>query len=238
MRPPLLYLVSLSGIICLVACQNNAEPDQLTVVQGTVTSADSGRPLAGVLLAVQSYAISFNGHSKDIALTGDSVRSDAQGHYQLGFRNRKGLYYGISLDPEMPGRVHPGRYAFYTSSAAGYSQFLGPGSRDLTLGQTNTADFAPDVLNVVAIRIRNRSTRYRWLNFGNRYLNGTSLDTLAHFYTYYPSQPATKLSFQYFNYNLAAPYAQVLNDTTVVVQVLNPAARYPDTLHATLTFVR
>lgn len=78
-----------------------------------------------------------------------------------------------------------------------------------------------------------------WLEFSHLYFNGTRLDdTLAYVYTYYPAQPATKLAFYYFNYNPASPYAQPLNDTLVAVRVQNPAARYPDTLRATLTFVR
>lgn len=228
----------LLGFAGLVACENSAPADQLTVVQGAVTSAETGRPLPGVLLAIESYARSINGSTTDTRLTGDSVRTDARGSYHLGFRNSRGRYYAISFDPQIPGQPHRSRYALYSVYPKYTAPSLGPDEQELTIGQTNTADFAPDVLNLVAVRIRNRSTRYRWLAFGNRYLNGTRLDTLAYYYTYYPSQPATQLAFKYFNYNLAVPYAQVLNDTTVALRVQNPAARYPDTLRATLTFVR
>lgn len=236
--PLLRWLLLAAGLPGLAACDNNVPAGQLTVVQGTVTNAETGQPLPGVLLAVQSYSHSFNGHSTDEQLTGDSARTDAQGKYQLSFYNTKGRYYTISFNPEVPGKPYSPHYALRSHPVNTTSPSSIPDAQDLTLGQTNTADFAPDVLNVVAIRIHNRNTHYRWLQLGYLYLNGTHLDTLAHYYTYYPSQPAPKLAFKYFNYNLASPYAQILNDTTVAVRVQNPAARYPDTLRATLTLVR
>lgn len=53
----LLPAACLFCLTCLVACENNAPADQLTVVQGTVSSADTGRPLPGVLLTAGAFGL-------------------------------------------------------------------------------------------------------------------------------------------------------------------------------------
>lgn len=76
-------------VILLTACASPATPEQLTVVEGTVTSAANGRPLPGVLLAVESFARRFFGPmtftTTGDSVTGDSVRTNAQGGYRLPF---------------------------------------------------------------------------------------------------------------------------------------------------------
>lgn len=95
MRLALLFATNLLSLVCLVTCQNDAPANQFTVVQGSVSSADTGRPLAGVPLAVLSFSHRANEYATDERLTGDLVRTDAQGNYQLSFRNTKGRVVGI-----------------------------------------------------------------------------------------------------------------------------------------------
>jgi hypothetical protein len=56
LRVGVLAATSLLCLTLVTACENNAPADQLTVVQGTVTSADTGRPLPGVLMGVESFS--------------------------------------------------------------------------------------------------------------------------------------------------------------------------------------
>lgn len=223
MRLLLLSSVSFFCLTCLVACQNTAAPDQLTVVQGTVTSADSGRPLGRVLLAIESYRKGFPSYT-NFELTGDSTRTDAQGRYQLSFRNKKGLYYRVVADPldwNKPSQTP--RLAFETNLTNG----------EITVGKTNTVDFKPNELRTVAVRIRNRNTGYQRLDFGSLWLRGSNLDTLAYLRNFY--LPASGVKFYYYKLDAAK---QVTKDTAVALAVQNPAALPPDTVRATLTFGR
>ncbi len=217
-------------LTCLVACQNNAPADQLTVVQGTVTSADSGRPLPGVLMAVQPYAKGLTSGPL-FRFAGDSVRTDAQGKYRLQFYNKKGLYYAIGLEPFIDGVNYEPRY-FFAAGINGYA-YLGFDRQDLTLGRTNTVDFKPNELRTVAVRIRNRNTGYQRLEFDNHTLHGNNLDTLAYLRNFY--LPATGINFRYYNVNAVGTQGK---DTAATLVLLNPTALPPDTLRATLTFVR
>jgi len=232
MRLLLLSSVSAFSLTCLVACQNTADPDQLTVVQGTVTSADSGRPLAGVLMTIESFGRGFYGATGFMA-TGDSVRTDAQGKYQLSFRNKKGLYYAVSVDNLPYANTFYLKYQFVTNQNSGNVATVGPGTYELTLGQANTVDFKPNELRTVAVRIRNRNTGYQRLDFNYRNLHGNSLDTLAYIGSFY--LPPTGVKFRYYSMNAAGT---IIKDTAVALAVQNPAALPPDTVRATLTFVR
>lgn len=227
----LLAAVSFFSLTCLVACENNAPPDQLTVVQGTVTSADNGRPLAGVLMTIGSFQRGLFGKPFPVA-TGDSVRTNAQGKYELGFRNSKGLYYAVTLE-----RYRNAKYAglprFTFDDNQPLDPLLSPGSREVTVGKTNTFDFKPSELRTIAVRIRNRNTGYQQLNFDYRTLRGNSLDTLAYLRGFY--LPPTGVKFRYYNVNAAN---QLTKDTLVTLVIQNPTALAPDTLRATLTFVR
>lgn len=223
MRLLLLGSVSAFCLTCLVACQNTAAPDQLTVVQGTVTSADSGRPLGGVLLAIESYRKGFPNYT-NFEYIGDSTRTDAQGKYQLSFRNKKGLYYRVVPDPlDYNKPSQRPRLAFETN----------PSSGEVMVGQTNTVDFKPNELRTVAVRIRNRNTGYPQLDFNYQTLRGNNLDTTAYLRGYY--LPPTGVKFRYYQRNTAG---QITKDTAVALVVQNPAALPPDTVRATLTFVR
>lgn len=237
LMPPVYLLrcgaLAATSVLCLTlltACENNAPADQLTVVEGTVTDAAGGRPLPGVLLAIESFSRGL-GHWSFTA-TGDSVRTDAQGKYTLHFTNRKGLYYAVSLEPYLPTTSYKlPRYVFITNDMG--SGPLGSNQRELTLGKTNAFDFQPDVLRTLAVRIRNRNTRYQRLEWNYGYLHGNNLDTTAYLPNYY--LPTTGAKFRYFRYNAAGVSVK---DTAVTLAVQNPGAQYPDTVRATLTFIR
>jgi len=231
MRFALLFVTSIFCLTCLVACENNAPADQLTVVNGTVTSADTGRPLAGVLMTIGAFQRGLLGRPYPVP-TGDSARTNAQGKYELGFRNKKGLYYAITLarysKADYSGAL---RYTFDDKQPA--DQLLGAGSWEVTVGKTNTVDFKPSELRTVAVRIRNRNTGYQRLDVDYRTLRGNKLDTLAYLRSFY--LPAAGVKYRYYNVNAAG---QLTKDTLMALVVQNPAAPAPDTLRATLTFVR
>ena len=227
----LLPAIGLFCLTCLVACRNYESADQLTVVQGTVTSYETGRPLPGVLLAMYGYENSFSGWV-NANLTSDSVRTDAQGHYQLSFRNRKGLFYAVVLAPhrfDLPSP--PPRLAFAADQPV--DNFEGSGGVPVVIGRTNAVDFRPNELRTVAVRIHNRNTGYQRLDLFNRRLRGTGLDTLVYASGLY--LPPTGVKVHYYKLDAAK---QVTKDTLVALVLQNPAALPPDTLRATLTFVR
>jgi hypothetical protein len=227
----LLAAVCLFCLTCLVACENNAPADQLTVVQGTVTSADTGRPLPGVLMTIGAFQRGVFGKPYPVP-TGDSVRTDTQGKYTLGFRNTKGLYYAISLESYKNSRYSgPLRFTFDANQPV--DPLLGVSSREVTVGKTNTVDFKPSELRTVAVRIRNRNTGYQRLDFDYRTVRGNNLDTLAYLRSFY--LPATGVKYRYYNVNATN---QLTKDTLVALVIQNPASLAPDTLRATLTFVR
>jgi hypothetical protein len=195
-----------------------------------VTSAANGRPLPGVLMAIESFTKGYNFWSFNA--TGDSVRTDAQGKYTLHFYNKKGLYYAVGCEPYLPTTAYrPSRYAFITNDMG--SGPIGSNQRELTLGKTNVFDFKPDELRTLAVRIRNRNTRYQRLEWSYGYLHGLTLDTTAYLRNVY--LPPTGLKGRYLKYTPAGVYVK---DTTVAMVVLNPTSLYPDTVRATLTFIR
>ena len=230
LRGGVLAATSLLCLTLLTACENNAPADQLTVVEGTVTNAANGRPLPGVLLGIESFSKGFSFWSFNA--TGDSVRTDAQGKYTLHFYNKKGLYYAVSLEPYTATTAYRrSRYAFITNDMG--SGPIGSNQRELTLGKTNVFDFKPDELRTLAVRIRNRNTRYQRLEWGYGYLHGNTLDTTAYLPNVYLDP--TGLKARYFK---LTPTGAPLKDTTVAMVILNPTSMYPDTVRATLTFVR
>ena len=229
-RHLLLPAVCLFCLTCLVACKNYESANQLTVVQGTVTSYETGRPLPGVLMATVSFENGFSGRIGE-ALSGDSARTDAQGHYQFSFRNKKSQFYAIALAPHLDPPYPPRRLAFVANQPV--SDFAGSGGLSVEIGRTNTVDFKPNELRTVAVRIHNRNTGYQRLEFGHGVLHGNNLDTLAYFTDFYLTTQVAK--FRYYNLN-AAGY--IGKDTAVALVVQNPTALPPDTLRATLTFVR
>jgi hypothetical protein len=226
----LLAAVCLFCLTCLVACENNAPADQLTVVQGTVTSADTGRPLHGVLMAVQPYSKGLT-NGPLFRFAGDSVRTDVQGKYRLQFYNKKGLYYAISLEPFIDGVSYEPHYLFAAGSNG--ASYLGFNSQDIALGRLNTVDFKPNELRTVAVRVRNSNTGYQRLDLNYRTLRGNNLDTLVYLHGFY--LPATGVKVHYYS---ASATGTIVKDTAVALVVLNPAALPPDTLRATLTFIR
>jgi hypothetical protein len=230
LRAGVLAATSLLCLTLLTACENNAPADQLTVVEGTVTNATNGRPLPGVLMAIESFSKGFSFWS--FKTTGDSVRTDAQGKYTLHFYNKKGLYYAVSLEPYIPNKytAFP-RYVFATNNVGGGP--INVNQRELTLSKTNTVDFKPDELRTLAVRIRNRNTRYQRLEWDYSYLHGLNLDTTAYRRNVYLGPAGLK--GRYLRYNSAGAYVK---DTSVAMVILNPASVYPDTVRATLTIIR
>jgi hypothetical protein len=230
LRCGVLAATSLLCLTLLTACENNAPADQLTVVEGTVTSAASGRPLPDVLMAIESFSKGYSFWKFDA--TGDSVRTDAQGKYTLHFYNKKGLYYAVSLEPYTATTAYRrSRYAFITNDLG--SGPINSNQRELTLGKTNIFDFKPDELRTMAVRIRNRNTRYQRLEWNYGYLHGNTLDTTAYLHNYYLDPAGLKA--RYLRYSPAGAYVK---DTAVALVVQNPASYYPDTVRATLTFIR
>jgi len=231
MRFILLFLTSGFCLTCLVACENNAPADQLTVVQGTVTSAATGRPVPGVLMSVGKFQRGLIGRPYPVP-TGDSIRTNAQGKYELGFRNTKGLYYAITLETYTKANYSGVRRYTFDDSQPG-DQLLGPGSREITVGKTNTVDFRPSELRTIAVRIRSRNTGYQRLSFDYQTLRGNNLDTLAYLRGFY--LPPAGVKFHYYN---SSATGALEKDTAVALVIQNPTAPLPDTLRATLTFVR
>jgi hypothetical protein len=124
-----------------------APPDsgRFATVRGTVRLARSGRPLAGVLLIVQSCSFGYFG-AIGFAFTGDSTRTDAQGRYELRFRLQEegGIGYVVKFDPEMGRRGNgPSRYVFHGSSGLVSSQDQ-PDRRFINPDKVDTVNFRPD----------------------------------------------------------------------------------------------
>jgi hypothetical protein len=123
-----------------------APPDsgRYTTVRGTVRLAQSGRPLAGVLLAIESCSFGTLG-AIGFAFTGDSTRTDAQGRYELRFRLQEegGRGYVVRFDPVM-GRIgRPSRFIFNTNAEI-FGPDRMPNSRIIRPDTVTTANFAPD----------------------------------------------------------------------------------------------
>ncbi len=113
------------------------------IVRGTVHLARTNRPLAGVLLIVNSCSFGYFG-AWDFRFTGDSVRTDRQGRYELRFYSQEGRGYAVLFDPAMGRRGNqPSRYVFHTSSGLASTEDR-PDRRLLKSGKVNTVDFAPD----------------------------------------------------------------------------------------------
>jgi len=180
-------------------------------------------------MGIEGYSNGFSGRLW--SSTPDTVSTNAQGKYQLRFYNKKGLYYSVCLNPYVPSLSSSfPRFAVAPGNGTG----RGGNQRDLTLGRSNTVDFQALELGTVAVRIRNRNTGYQQLYLDYRNLRGDKLDTTAYLRGYYHF-PSTSLTF---SYRKISPTGAFLKDTSVAAVILNPTARPPDTLRATLTFVR
>jgi hypothetical protein len=204
---------------------NDAPANQLTVVQGTVTNAETNEPIPGMLLVVRSQEGSSSDNSTPAT---DSVRTDARGKYRMSFRNQKGFYYAVSVDyPPATRSSPPARYWFADPN---YSA----NNRGLKLGRLNTCDFRPGELHTIAVRVHNRNTGYRFLQMPDgSELPISDRDTTVHLLLY--ALPATGIKL---NYLKDSGSESEEGDTAVALVLQNPAARFPDTVRATLTFVR
>jgi hypothetical protein len=205
---------------------NDAAAGQLTVAQGTVANAETGRPIPGLLLSVRSY--SGNNLSNAVRAT-DSGRTNAQGQYRLRFRNQKGLYYRVCVDYPWAGKLDAPlpRYWFANPDDTAYE-------RDLTLGRANTVNFHPGERHTIAVRLHNRRTGYRFLQMPDGYELPLSDRDTTLYLTYY-ELPAAGIKLHYLKH--PGEEGEV-DDTAVALVLQNPAARFPDTMRATLTFVR
>ncbi|HET9503127.1 MAG TPA: carboxypeptidase-like regulatory domain-containing protein [Hymenobacter sp.] len=131
----------------LAAGHPAAPPDsgRYTTVRGTVRFAQSGRPLAGVLLIINSCSFGYFG-AWDFRFTGDSTRTDAQGRYALRFKveEDRSRGYAILFDPAMGRRGNgASRYVFHDAGSLASSQDR-PDRRLLDSNEANTIDFRPD----------------------------------------------------------------------------------------------
>ncbi|MGI4831903.1 MAG: hypothetical protein ACRYFK_00395 [Janthinobacterium lividum] len=211
----------------LSAHDNDASAGQLTVAQGTVLNAATGRPIPGMLLSVRSYSGRDLSNARRAA---DSGRTDAQGRYRLRFRNQKGLYYRVCVDYPSVREVDapPARYWFANPDDSAYE-------RDLTLGRANTFNFRPGERHTIAVRVHSRRTGYRYLVMPDGYeLPVSDRDTTIHL-TYY-ALPAVGIKLSYSKHHVIEDLPA--DDTAVALVLQNPAARFPDTVRATLTFER
>ena len=210
----------------LSAHDNDAPAGQLTEAQGTVLNAETNRPIAGMLLSVRSH----DGHDPANAVrAADSGRTDAQGRYRLRFRNQAGRYYRVCVDyPEAGFSAPPARYWFANPDDSAYE-------RDLTLGRANTVNFRPGERHTIAVRVHNRRTGYRFLQLpdGDE-LPLSDRDTTLYL-TYY-ALPAEGIRLSYYKHHVSEGLPA--DDTAVALVLQNPAARFPDTMRATLTLVR
>jgi hypothetical protein len=204
---------------------NDAPAGQLTVAQGTVLNAETRQPIPGMLLSVRSYS-GYN--PSNAARATDSGRTDAQGRYRLRFRNQPGRYYQVVVDyPPGDFPAPPTRYWFANPDDTA-------SARDLTLGRANTVNFYPGERHTLAVRLHNRRTGYRFLQMPDGYeLPLSDRDTTIHL-TYY-ELPATGLKLHYLK---RSGEEGEVDDTAVALVLKNPAARFPDTIQATLTLVR
>lgn len=122
-----------------------APPDsgRYASVRGTVRLARTNRPLAGVLLAIESCSFGYFG-ATGFAFTGDSTRTDAQGRYELRFHPQADKQYVVRLNPGV-GRPfgQPSRFVFTTKADVDW-----PNKMDYVWevrpDTVTTADFAPD----------------------------------------------------------------------------------------------
>lgn len=205
---------------------NNAPANQLTVVQGIVTNAETNEPIPRMLLVVRSQQGSSADNS---APPTDSVRTDARGNYRMSFRNQKGFYYSVAVDYPQPATLSspPPRYWFADPN---YSA----SNRGLKLGCLNTCDFHPGELHTIAVCVHNRNTGYRFLQLPDgSELPISNRDTTLHLSLY--ALPAAGIKLTYLKHSGGESQE---GDTAVALVLQNPAARFPDTVRATLTLVR
>ena len=230
-----LYLLAL--LVWTMPRDNEAPANQLTVVQGIVVEAHTGRPLPGARLAIMAS----RPHTDDYAETGDSTRTDAQGRYCLRFRNQQALYYRVYFDTQKPSEgSDDDRYAF---AEADYESLTKPGSEDnrsaternLMLGSVNTVNFRPSERHTIAMHTHNRHhTGYQFMELPSGYqilLNNR--DTTIYLTLYSPPAQGVKIRYSDYRGKRAG-----VKDTAVALVLLNPEAPFPDTVQATLTPVR
>lgn len=219
------WYILLLVFVGLSTHENDALAGQLTVVQGTVLNAETRQPIPGLLLSVRSYT---GINPANAVRATDSVRTNAQGRYRLRFRNQKGLYYRVVVDyPPGDFSAPPARYWFANPDDTAYE-------RDLTLGRANTVNFHPGERHTIAVRLHNRRTGYRFLQMPDGYeLPLSDRDTTVHL-TYY-ELPAAGIKL---HYRKRSGEEGEVDDTAVALVLQNPAARFPDTLRATLTLGR
>ena len=219
------YLVLLI-VMGLSMHDNDAPAGQLTVAQGTVANAETGRPIPGMLLSVRSYSSSSLSNAEQAT---DSGRTNAQGRYRLRFRNQKGLYYRVCVDYPGAGKMDAPLPRYWFANPDDTAS-----SRDLTLGRANTVNFYPGERHTIAVRVHNRHTGYRFLQMPDgSELPVSNRDTTIYLDFY--ALPASGIKLTYLKNSGSESQA---GDTAVALVLQNPAARFPDTIRATLTFVR
>lgn len=225
-------IVYLLALIWWTMPKPNKEPaNQLTVVQGTVTSANTGRPLPGVRLELTA----LKPYTTDYEATGNAVRTDAQGKYTLRFYNQQGLYYRLRFDrQESDSSFALPHYVLSSPNDTLPENNLDSNERKLTLGRPNTFDFKPSELHIIAVRVHHRNTGYQYLQWPDNYVALVSnRDTTVYLPIYQSLEAGIKI-----RYSNRAGEGSARGDTAIALVMRNPAAISPDTVQATLTFVR
>jgi hypothetical protein len=216
---------------------NDVPANQLTVVDGTVTDAYTGRPVPGVLLRITASVP----HSLDYMPTSDSVYTDAQGRYRLRFRNKEGLYYRVYFDCHRPDTSSDDdRYGF---AEADYQSLSEPGSQDhlsaternLTLGRRNVISFRPHERRTIALHTHgHRRTGYQFMQLPSGYqVLIDHRDTTIYLTIDSPLTQAIKIRYTDYHGQRVG-----VGDTAVAVVLQNPNAPYPATVEATVTPTR
>lgn len=216
---------------------NDVPAHQLTVVQGTVTDAYTGRPVPGVLLRITTSVP----HSLDYVATNDSVYTNAQGHYRLRFRNKEGRYYRVYFDCHRPDTSSDDdRYGFaeadYQSlDELGSQDHLSATERNLTLGRLNTIDFRPRERRTIALHTHgHRRTGYQFMELPSGYrVPIDHRDTTIYLTIDSPLTQAINIRYTGYHGQRAG-----VGDTVVAAVLQNPAAPYPAAVQATLTALR
>lgn len=215
--------------LMLTSCDNEATPDQLTIVEGKVLRHSDKIPFAGVPMVVSPYSNSFRGPSFMSSIT--STSTDANGTYRLIFYNKKGLYYAISCDPEYSDR----RLDFLDWSTIGSTVPAVGGSRrdfQVEIGQKNTVNFFPDQNMVILLRLQLRSTRFQQLIIGAGWkLRASSLDTVIWRGGHWVAGLSESATLRRIGAG-----GQTLQDSTVYLYSLTNIAS--DTIRTTFRFVK
>jgi hypothetical protein len=243
LRLPLLAVVMFS-LTSMAGCPNKEPEGQFTVAKGVVINRRTGRPLPGVRMAVVSAPSTLKQYQELV----DTVLTDAQGQYELGFTNKKGLFYAIDcgqLEAYSYSTRRQTRLDFPDSlSATTGGSYPSLAMRDLVLGRTNNFSFRPSPRRVWQVQVNTLTTGYQTFYFAQKYLvaPGGPADNQHRLVTIYQSVPFTTAAPQNFYQtpgvlpvaHFTRPTPTITQDT--LVQLVPSTSLTGDTVRATLKF--